>query len=104
MIVHSPTPEQTLRAAPEFARYQQELALWLSGESDEETSLESAGTALCAVARRLAVAPEALLIALRGGQPTAHVQEGTDRGARASQARAHRHTLAVHLLMKCYFA
>ena len=103
-VVNAPNSENLLRAAPEFAKYQRELAGWMSGDSDEENSLEAAGIALCAVARELAVRPEELLIVLRGGRPAPAVQEGTDRGARISQARAHRYTLAVDQLLRCYFA
>jgi hypothetical protein len=96
--------EETLRSSPEFLAYQHELALWLAGDIDEENSLAIAGAALCHVARGLDVQPEALLVALRGGRKAPEIQEGTDRIARASQARAHRYTLAVNLLMECYFA
>ena len=92
-----------LRDAPEFARYERELALWLAGESHEETSLEAAGAALCVLARSMSIKPEELLIALRGGRPAPEIREGTDRGARESQARAHRYTLAINLLMESYF-
>src|SRR3954470_8387136 len=94
---------ETLRASPELAEYRRELARWLSGEIQEEESLEAASTALCELAHSLAVPPEQLLIALRDGRGTPDVQEGTDRIARASQARAYRYTLAVNVLLKCYF-
>ena len=101
--VIAPNGEKALREAPEFARYQRELAGWMAGDSDEENALETAGAALCDLARQLAVRPEELIIALRDGRPAPAVQEGTDRGARLSQARAHRYTLAVDQLLRCYF-
>jgi hypothetical protein len=94
---------ETLRASPEMAEYRHELARWLSGDTEEEQSLEVASAALCQLAHRLAIQPEQLLITLREGRAAPEVQEGTDRAARASQARAFRYTLAVNMLLKCYF-
>jgi hypothetical protein len=88
---------------PAFVAYRSELALWLSGQVDDDQALVPAGTALCDVARGLNMTPEQLLIAIRGGRPAPVFQEGSDRAARESQARAHRYTLAINLLLDCYF-
>ncbi len=100
----APTLENTLMTHLAFARYQQELALWLTGDADDDNALEDAGRALCRVAHELAVQPDQLLRVLRGGRTVPAVQEGSDRAARESQARAHRHTLAMNQLLQSYTA
>jgi hypothetical protein len=50
------------------------------------------------------VLPEQLLVVIRDGRAAPVFQEGSDRAARESQARAHRYTLAVNLLLDCYVA
>jgi hypothetical protein len=92
-----------LEKTPAFITYRSELALWLSGQVDDDQALVPAGTALCEVARGLEMNAEQLLIAIRGGRPAPVFQEGSDRAARESQARAHRYTLAVNLLLDCYY-
>jgi hypothetical protein len=94
----------TLHTSRELAEYRHELARWLAGEVEEEESLGVASAKLCTLAHDLSVQPEQLLIALRGGHSVPVVQEGTDRAARASQARAFRYTLAVNILLKCYYS
>lgn len=97
-----PKATTSLRSAAEFSSYQNELALWLSQDVDEETALQSAGEALCHVAKELGVSSESLLLELRDGRPVPTVQGGTDRSARSSQSRAQRLTMAVDLLLRCY--
>ena len=96
-------PHKALGAHPALVAYRNELALWLSGQVDDEQALEPAGTVLCEAARGLNMTPEQLLIAIRAGRPAPVFQEGSDRAARESQARAHRYTLAINLLLDCYF-
>lgn len=95
--------DAALTSSPAFATYKNELALWLAGAVEDEEGLVPAGAALCVVARDLKIQPESLLVAIRGGRPAPVFQEGSDREARESQARAHRYTLAVNLLLECYF-
>lgn len=95
--------EKTLTAHPAFHAYRRELALWLSGDVDDDQALVPVGSALCEVARSLSMTPEQLLVTIRDGRPAPVGRDGTDRAARESQARAHRYTLAVNLLLDCFF-
>jgi hypothetical protein len=95
---------QTFAASPALDDYRRELALWLSGDAQEDERLVLTGAALCEIARELSVLPEQLLVVIRDGRAAPVCQEGSDRAARESQARAHRYTLAVNLLLDCYVA
>ena len=101
--MNTPQTSTPLRDHPELAVYREALARWLGNEESDDASLRAAGAALCDLGRTHQLTAEQLLIVVRGEQRPFVPIEGTHREARLSQERAQRATIALRILLECYY-
>ncbi len=88
---------------PEFVEYRLVLARWFAGASIDEAALEHASVQLCRYAHASGLQAEHLVVALREARPLLSALDGTDPVQRASQEHTHKYTLALDVLLRCFF-
>ena len=92
-----------MSSVPEFVEYRLVLARWFAGASIEVDALERASVQLCRYAHSVSLPAEQLVVALREARPLRSALNGTDPVQRASLGHTHEYTLALDILLRCFF-